>query len=352
MVLALCFAACGKAPQAGETQATLPIAFSASMTESKASGEIPSTEALKTGGFGVFACYTGLYHYSESSVSSDFMHNQPVWWDYTQSVWDYSPVKYWPNGEGEDAGMGHMVSFFAYAPYSDGDPSFPATNPVGYCISSFCNPSAEGDPWLIYRLHTDPDKQVDLLYSVPVLDQTKPEVGHRLPFAFKHAMACVGDKVTLSLTDALKTQLRTLVDGHFDKVELVLTGVELRCTLTEKAKLVLWNKGTANWQPVLSEGVTTSLTRTVFSGEQVLYGYDGSVTQDTALEKNGLGVYYIPLEVGGNAQSVDVMVSFVIRSTQDSAVTDTEHVRSYTLSLRDYCKEGSKLDINISLNTL
>ncbi|MBQ9660456.1 MAG: hypothetical protein IJV37_04230, partial [Bacteroidales bacterium] len=104
------------------------IAFSVSAGDylaTRAEGEIPTDEVLRAGsGFGVFACYTGAHKYSESSVSPDFMYNQKVTYNPGIPAWEYSPVKYWPNGEGEPVGETgenpHYVSFFAYAPYSDG----------------------------------------------------------------------------------------------------------------------------------------------------------------------------------------------------------------------------------------
>ena len=62
-----------------------------------------TTDGLKTGthssdGFGVFAYYTGENSYDENIVPN-FMYNQQVKFNSSPSanVFDYSPIKYWPN---------------------------------------------------------------------------------------------------------------------------------------------------------------------------------------------------------------------------------------------------------------
>lgn len=39
------------------------------------------------------------------------MYNQAAEYDSKTSAWTYSPIKYWPNRDGD------KISFFAYAPY-------------------------------------------------------------------------------------------------------------------------------------------------------------------------------------------------------------------------------------------
>ena len=60
-----------------------PVAFSAAMADSQeaetraAPNVMDVTELHSSGeGFGVFACYTGLYKYGDVVVQPDFMYNQ------------------------------------------------------------------------------------------------------------------------------------------------------------------------------------------------------------------------------------------------------------------------------------
>ena len=78
-------------------------------------------DSLKKHGFGVFATYTQLDTFEvlahDKGANDNFMANQKVAWD--GAAWSYSPVKYWPNPtNGRDADD-QMISFFAYAPYTD-----------------------------------------------------------------------------------------------------------------------------------------------------------------------------------------------------------------------------------------
>jgi hypothetical protein len=251
------------------------IAFDAQLATDKGMTRTPATAindetSLQTGGFGVFACYTGLYSYIDSDVHPDFMYNEHVTWNGTNSVWEYFPLKYWPNGEGEVSGQSgvnrHYVSFFAYAPYSNNDSSDPATNPAGYCIPSFSKQGDVGNPWLTYRLHTDVDHQVDLLHA-QLLNQTKSDqtVVSRLNFTFNHALACVGDQVNISCSDDLKTLIKEKVDTESSITEgsLTLKSVSIKYTLIERGRLIMWNGGEANWQSIASGNRMTTRTVTL-----------------------------------------------------------------------------------------
>jgi hypothetical protein len=78
-------------------------------------------DSLKKYGFGVFATYTELKAFEaldqDKGANDNFMANQQVAWD--GSAWTYSPVKYWPNPTNGQNADDQMVSFFAYAPYTD-----------------------------------------------------------------------------------------------------------------------------------------------------------------------------------------------------------------------------------------
>lgn len=87
--------------------------YLAGAPESRAS--VMDLPALKTTGFGVFGYYTESVDYKTENPDHlpNFMYNQEVTWNDAAEggMWQYSPVKYWPNNPTE------KVSFFAYAPY-------------------------------------------------------------------------------------------------------------------------------------------------------------------------------------------------------------------------------------------
>ncbi len=346
--------------QGGEPEAS-PIVFTAfvespSMEATKADGSVSSQSDLVKAGFGVFACYTRDHRYSESSVMPDFMYNEHLYWDSTHAVWDYQPLKYWPGGEGEaDSVTGnipHYISFFAYSPYSDGDSSTPSVKPAGYCIPSFIRSYEQDNPWILYRLHPDVSKQVDLLYAVPLLDQTKSEnVSTRLPFQFRHALGCIGDNVGVTVGSTLAASLKEMVDsGTPTWVEYYLTGLSIRYTLTEKGRLTLWSQGTPNWSAVVSEDFVTTRDVQVASGQSLLYRYDGAAEDATPFHAEGKGVFYIPLQAGGQAQKAEITLSLLTKDSTgaESAVTKTT---TYTLTPERYA-EGKDIALNIVLSNI
>ena len=283
----------------------VPISFSAVVSDgiaTRATGMIGDDASLQAGGFGVFGCYTGLHNYSESDANSSFMYNQELEWVSGDAHWEYNPVKYWPGEEG------HKVSFFAYAPYSECDGTG--------CIPSCVRYQETADPWVMYRITEDPAQQVDLLYATPLLDQTKMAVNERLEFTFKHALACVGDNVTIS----------TSATG------VTLKEVSIDYTLTAKGRLVLWNRGSANWTPIQSEDVVTVRSVSLLTG-----GHE-------PLPKtfSGQGLFCIPAEAAGYPQKATIHVTYV--------VNNVEHTATSELMLKGLLQEGKTLALNINLN--
>ena len=113
------------------------------------------------------------------------------------------------------------------------------------------------DPWLVYQLPANaPTTRTDLLYGVrsdgsPMLDVQKQNVSSKVTFSFRHALACVGDQITIKCSDALKTKLAA-------KSLYINTVIIHYKNLTNKGKLILNSNETPNWQPVISGEYTSS----------------------------------------------------------------------------------------------
>ena len=386
LLCCLLLAACGSddgtspANSATGTSGTQPIMFSAGMGAGKqaatrAANEINSNSDLSAkGGFGVFGCYTGLHRYSDSNVRPDFMYNEHVT-SADGDTWTYSPLKYWPNGEGETSDGSvtgdnpHYVSFMAYAPYSDNNgtnpDTNPDTNPAGYCIPSFSLQGEIGNPWLTYRLieQAHINKQVDLLYAKhsnvhPILDQTKPlATDSKVFFDFNHALACVGDKVSINCSDNMKAKLAERVSAGTN-IRMDITKLEIVYTLTSKARLVLWNQGEANWQTILSETPTCTRTVTLVNDGHPVVAYNvnetGITTETKQHEWDGSGVFYIPIELSGFPQTAQVNLTYRISTYSGSDwVLGIPKEGSVTINLKDYADAylpGKHLYINVTIN--
>lgn len=214
-----------------------PVNFSVytqrGMTRAGAPGDLTNTNIGATG-FGVFAYYTAGENY-DAKATPNFMYNQKVVSAVSPVVagspWTYEPVKYWPNEYGSDASSDEVdrVSFFAYAPWTEVDPT--TGNVFGdqkKNIISVNKNTATGDPMVKYVVDTDPTTSVDLLWGVaaeqpadyysgpiqgtapitagkPFIDLVKPAkpAEDKLNFNLKHALAKV--RVTIDYIDDAKT---------------------------------------------------------------------------------------------------------------------------------------------------
>lgn len=199
-----------------------PVNFEAytqrGLTRAGAFGDIDNNNI--TGfGFGVFGYYTAGALYDQKATPN-FMYNERV--SNSGSGWAYEPVKYWPNEYGTNAKSEEVdrLSFFAYAPWTEVDPT--TGNVLGdpnHDIVSVNKHGATGDPMVKYVVDTDPATSVDLLWGVaadnpdnyykaiqgtvditagkPFIDLVKPNdpANHKLSFNLKHALAKV--KVTI-----------------------------------------------------------------------------------------------------------------------------------------------------------
>lgn len=201
------------------------------------------TNNLQTEGFGVFAYHTGNGEYSQRSTPN-FMYNQKVAYNGDAGVWDYTPVKYWPNEYGPDAGSADMdkLSFFAYAPFVSAVPATGRVDDATYGIVGFTRSTDTGDPCVRYIASFDAAKSVDLCWGgvgtaadgkwqviqdyglqqltagLPWLNVERPAstTGQRMKFFFKHALSQLNVQIDadpdIEVTNET-TQIGTLPDG-------------------------------------------------------------------------------------------------------------------------------------------
>lgn len=343
------------APDKGQGEA---IAFSVEGTASTTrtpynmmtlDGAGMNEHSLRSEGFGVFASHTGPHPYVSTSTVCDLMWNQRVAYDGSAGAWTYSPLVYWPNGTEED--VPEYVTFFAYAPYSN------ATGDANSaCIADFSLPSEVGDPWLLYQLGGSEEptgvngwkaKQVDLLYDFRKDEHKPPTVGRRVSFDFKHALACVGDQITVTASEALQTRLKSLYslgDGH--PVTITLDTLKLDYTLTRKGRLVLNSASNQpNWQQVYSEDPMVH-RRLMLLPRQLLASATSSSTCtlfDYTISDQG--IFYIPFSTStGNGQKLTVTACYTLSTGEEDAVKTT-------IALDDRANSGrmSSLRLNLSL---
>lgn len=156
-------------------------------------GTETNTTSIKTKGFGVLAYYTEQANFADTN-KPNFMWNQQVTYDKTNTNWEYTPVKYWPTK------VGDKVSFFAYAPYVAGG------NANGIVLSKN---NVTGAPTATITLPDDPSQTIDFVAAVQMnkTHDNSATANNNVSFTLKHEMTRVKvqaklDKSVYSDTDA------------------------------------------------------------------------------------------------------------------------------------------------------
>lgn len=313
-------------PSGAAGGAAIRFEMASTGVQTRARNEVSTDALLRNKSVGVFASYTGKLTYENTTVSPDFMYNQEV--KYTSNnVWEYDPVKYWPNDPAE------YVSFFAYAPYE--------ASPGEGSVSGIIGMSRQvdlGDPWINFRLPAFED-QVDLLYGqrqtavsdgyvyTPWLDQQKMNWGEGpMKFVFMHALACVGETITIKMADALYEAMHGEVDITIDSVNVTYRN------LTTKARLVLRSAGDPNWKEIISGELTTS--RAYHSGALSGKTFSKSAATNPAAMTltSGGGLFYIPLQVAGTpSPAMDIDVYYTVTHSVTSGTATFHDVASTAL---------------------
>lgn len=205
----------------GESVAVLFDAGMISETQSRATSM--DLASLHEDGFGVLAYYTNGYNWN-NVTTPNFMYNQKVNWN--MDHWDYSPVKYWPIVSND------KVTFFAYAPYDDQQPSTLSDN-HGIALSGNTLAAA---PYIDFTVNTNSiADQVDLVYA-SAIDKNKESVD----LQFHHALSRIGFTA------------RTDVD--YGDTEVKVTSLSIKGTFYPSGQ---FNLGDGTWS---SKSETTDIT--------------------------------------------------------------------------------------------
>lgn len=172
------------AQQSAETPVAFSIYTPRTITRAGEAGELttPLVGDPNLSGFGVFAYYSNGQKYAEANTYPNFMYNQRVYGNGDTSdpdpanwvaptKWQYEPVKYWPNEYGNAATSDDIdrVTFFAYAPWTEVDPStgvMATAKEDEKNIIGMTRNKAVGDPIIKYVVDTEPATSVDLLWGV------------------------------------------------------------------------------------------------------------------------------------------------------------------------------------------
>lgn len=304
----------GSLPQLGASGVVGFDVYTSAATKAGEPTGVMTTDKLKTPnkGFGVFAMFEED-NAPYSAAVPDFMYNEQVHWN---GGWTYSPLKYWPNETTEDSQVSPAqsttcdgLSFFAYAPYVsetatlttkdattmslDGGSTYisayHASETSG--ISAISSEVYNGDPVVEYKVSSNPDANVDLLWGVapagmsykavngttygaapgmPLLNLVKPDKDQRIKFLFEHALSRIG----LTVVSAID-QIAAGDDGG--KYNTAETRV-----LIESVKIFGDNIGVQgvlnlnNTTPHVANWIETSVDRHSYAVGSPLFTIDGT----------------------------------------------------------------------------
>lgn len=163
LAVPLLLGACaGEEATDGLLQGNTPIGFNSGMPATKAVAEYAAVTTPAT--IGVFA-YLTRGCFDANTATPNFMYNQPISRQ-ADGSWSYTPVKYWPNSQATE-----RISFFAYAPYTDGTDGN---------LSFQDKETASGFPVLNYTVPQAENRQTDLLAAPPVMNRNSGNINFTL----------------------------------------------------------------------------------------------------------------------------------------------------------------------------
>ena len=245
--------------------------------------------------------------------------------------WAYSPLKYWPNNEGD------KVSFFAYAPYTaqptsgDGD--------TDYNIGKHYLNTSQGLPTLTFYVHPTVKDQVDLLWATPVLNQTKQTVGDDVEFIFHHALARIGFSVQAMIDNVNGDNQDGTDDDATDTSDSFETnqgGTQVTTVSVQSVKLSgnFYNAGTLSYASDNSNNYTASFLPNSCTAPAGGITYELSGTggnfedvannvtiADTKLNKNDSYIMIIPRGfTSTNNQELTLEIVYTVTTTDPNLV--------------------------------
>lgn len=303
----------------GNSSKETPVAFGTYLGNALESRSgVATTDTIKKTGIGVYGYYTAQKNFTSTADATaenpaskpNFMWNQKVEWK--TNVWDYAPVKYWPNTTGD------KLTFFAYAPYFDNA----ATNTPAYGITEVCNNETEGEPTLKFTLPEKNVHHVDLMYANPadendpIMNLEKPGTNDKVTFKFKHALSRIGFKRQALIDGITPTKAIT---GELDEATTITIN-KLTVSLDGLSNSGTMNFANGKWTDLVAR---TEALEYIYEKTEDWFGTNNVLTHDDATDalqllSNENYLMVIPNEPGKNT-SITVTIDYTV-DTEDANV--------------------------------
>lgn len=260
-------------------------------------------------GFGILAYYTDKNNWNAAgSFTPNFMWNQQV--TYQSGAWKYTPVKYWPNTEGD------KISFFAYAPYSATPSGGTPTNGIVLPVNN-----ATVKPTITFTLNTTASGMVDLVAGSKK-DIQKQTTAVDLTLA--HLLSKVEFQAKLDASITANNQTHVFITGM--RILGTLSNGSDKNASGANASSKFYNKATYDWSAATWDYTTTPTQQTAAYpinsvmnlqaiGSSVAGGYTTSSvevpqggTVKTLFKTNEFLFLIPPADVTGISANTDVRV--------------------------------------------
>ena len=343
--------------------------YLATNTRAGVSGE-QTTETIEKNGFGVLGYYTAKDNYAKNTAPN-FMYNTKVTGttNGTTINWTYTPLRYWPNDEND------KLSFFAYAPYIDVEPSTgvptDVTNKTG--ITAITNNNYSDAPTVSYTLADTKTQSVDLLWGVK--KGTKSDLNTDLTriqantsgvgFTFKHALAKFGGD-----NNFVKAILVTDDDTKFDKTTTKVTISDIKIESSDIATTGTFDLTTGQWSTTKSttngtmsfEIKATDMVPSIAeTSKKNITGTDAAKltglqpqTTVNVLNNNTISSFYL---IPGTQPTFKVTVTYWVRTidpTLHDGVTNVQQTITKAIQFPNAFEVNKKynLILSVGLNTV
>lgn len=201
---------------------------------------------LQEDGFGVFA-YLNVT--SANYQNANFMKNIKVDDTDNNSVWDYTPAKYWPKDEN------NKLDFLAYGPFGSAN------------ITELTQENKHHQ--FKFTVNNAVVSQTDLVVATPLKNQTKSSNSGNVQFTFDHMLSRITfSAVTISLDNVASVIINSVkFKGTFAKTATVDIAAKTLTPTTEEEVTYTFAKGT----DFTETEATLSLTASELNNEKTNY---------------------------------------------------------------------------------
>ena len=299
---ALALTGCQKDLVVNQVPEETPIAFGTYLGRDAATkAEVLNLGKLKEYGFGVYAYYHVGNWQNDASLVANFMSNEKVDYDETNSRWKYTNVKYWPQIVSDEATQ-KKISFFAYAPYNSN--------------TTYVASSTTGEPTITVSKGTDHTYATVGSTMTSLKNLTSQNlVDGKVHFNFKHAMSKVG--ISIQAKDQLGNSLGS-------NSSITVTSLSIKFSNVYKTATLNLGSGDLNCSDDASNKEDFTLSLTSLSNNAVINNANSKVTNNES--------DYLMLVPQENI-SLTINVSYTIKTTDSNLPVNNQDISfSYTVT--------------------